>query len=131
MKKFEESGIYVARGCVLLLFLLFSTGIMAQHQKVTIDVKDVGVQDVFKSINRQTGLDFVYGALQLKELGTVTLQMRDVAVEEVMAKLFAGTRFEYKFEMKSIIIKEKGKRFSLGWRSRLSCFLLSGWKRWR
>ncbi|MBC5622849.1 MULTISPECIES: SusC/RagA family TonB-linked outer membrane protein [Butyricimonas] len=110
MKKFEESGIYVARGCVLLLFLLFTTGVMAQHQKVTIDVRDVGVQEVFKSINKQTGLDFVYGALQLKELGTVTLQMRDVTVEEVMAKLFAGTQFEYKFEMKSIVIKKKEKR---------------------
>jgi len=86
MKKFEESGIYVARGCVLLLFLLFTTGVMAQHQKVTIDVRDVGVQEVFKSINKQTGLDFVYGALQLKELGTVTLQMRDVTVEEVMER---------------------------------------------
>ncbi|MFR4037586.1 MAG: carboxypeptidase-like regulatory domain-containing protein, partial [Butyricimonas faecalis] len=98
------------RCCVLLFCLLPSTVVVAQHQKVTIDVKDVGVQEVFRSINEQTGLDFVYGALQLRELGTVTLHLKDVTVEKVLSELFTGTPFEYKFEMKSIVIKKREEK---------------------
>ena len=95
---------------MLLFCLLPSTVVVAQHQKVTIDVKDVGVQEVFRSINEQTGLDFVYGALQLRELGTVTLHLKDVTVEKVLSELFTGTPFEYKFEMKSIVIKKREEK---------------------
>ena len=103
----KERGNSVTRSCVLLFFVLLSTVSMAQQQKVTINVKDVAVQEVFKAINKQTGLDFVYGTLQLSELGKVTLQMRNVTVEKVLSELFAGTLFEYKFEMNSIIIKKR------------------------
>ena len=85
----KERGNSVTRSCVLLFFVLLSTVSMAQQQKVTINVKDVAVQEVFKAINKQTGLDFVYGTLQLSELGKVTLQMRNVTVEKVLSELFA------------------------------------------
>lgn len=106
----KEKWKCVVRCCVLLFCLLPSTVVVAQHQKVTIDVKDVGVQEVFRSINEQTGLDFVYGALQLRELGTVTLHLKDVTVEKVLSELFTGTPFEYKFEMKSIVIKKREEK---------------------
>ena len=52
----------------------------------------------------------MYGALQLRELGTVTLHLKDVTVEKVLSELFTGTPFEYKFEMKSIVIKKREEK---------------------
>lgn len=89
----------------MLLGLPFAAS--AQSQKVTIDVKGVDVQLVFKQIKEQTKLNFVYNADQLREMKSVTLNVKDVTVDSALSKLFAGTPFEYKFEMQSIVIKRK------------------------
>lgn len=94
--------------CVLLGFMLFMPReAVAQQQKVTFHLKSATVQDVFREINRQTGLDFVYSAVQLKEIEPVTLKVKNMVLSEVLEELFKGGYFEYKFEMNSIIIKRK------------------------
>lgn len=86
--------------------LLIPWGVMAQEQKVTIHLKQVKVQEIFKEINKQTGLNFVYSAMQLNEIGMVSLNVKDVTVDFVLKKLFEGKPFTYKFEMQSIIIRK-------------------------
>ena len=104
---------WVTRSCMLLCCLFFMTELMAQQQKVTIDMKNVNIQEVFKGINKQTGLDFVYNTAQLKEIGLVTLQVKDVTVDAALSKLFSGTPFEYRFEMNAILIKKKEEKKQL------------------
>ena len=98
---------WVAKSCLLLCCLFSMTELVAQQQKVTIGMRDVNIQEIFKSINRQTGLDFVYNAVQLKKIGLVSLQVKDVTVDSALSKLFAGTPFEYHFELKTILIKKR------------------------
>ena len=88
---------------LLQIMLLISWDVMAQDQRVTIHLEQVKIQEVFKEINKQTGLDFVYSAMQLNEIGMVSL---DVTVEVALKKLFEGKPFTCKFEMKSIIIRK-------------------------
>ena len=45
---------------LLQIMLLISWDVMAQDQRVTIHLEQVKIQEVFKEINKQTGLDFVY-----------------------------------------------------------------------
>lgn len=91
---------------LLQTMLLYRWGVMAQEQKVTIHLKQVKVQEIFKEINKQTGLNFVYSAMQLNEIGMVSLNVKDVTVDFVLKKLFEGKPFTYKFEMQSIIIRK-------------------------
>lgn len=93
---------------VLLLQMMFLIpwDAVAQNQKVTIHLEQVKVQEVFKEINKQTGLDFVYSAMQLNEIGMVSLNVKDVTVDFALKKLFEGKPFTCKFEMKSIIIRK-------------------------
>ena len=91
---------------LLQIMLLISWDVMAQDQKVTIHLEQVKIQEVFKEINKQTGLDFVYSAMQLNEIGMVSLDVKDVTVEVALKKLFEGKPFTCKFEMKSIIIRK-------------------------
>lgn len=91
---------------LLQIMLLIPWGVMAQEQKVTIHLKQVKVQEIFKEINKQTGLNFVYSAMQLNEIGMVSLNVKDVTVDFVLKKLFEGKPFTYKFEMQSIIIRK-------------------------
>ena len=91
---------------LLQIMLLISWDVMAQDQRVTIHLEQVKIQEVFKEINKQTGLDFVYSAMQLNEIGMVSLDVKDVTVEVALKKLFEGKPFTCKFEMKSIIIRK-------------------------
>ena len=92
--------------CLLAIMLLIPWEVMAQEQRVAIHLEQVKIQDVFKEINKQTGLDFVYSAMQLNEIGMVSLDVKDVTVDVALKKLFEGKPFTYKFEMKSIIIRK-------------------------
>lgn len=91
---------------LLQIFLLVPWGVMALDQKVTIHLEQVKVQEIFKEINKQTGLNFVYSAMQLNEIGMVSLNVKDVTVDFALKKLFEGKPFTYKFEMQSIIIRK-------------------------
>lgn len=94
-------------GLMALMLLGLPFVVSAQNQKVTINVKDVDVQVVFKQIKEQTNLNFVYNADQLKTMQKVTLNVKEVTVDAALTKLFEGSAFEYKFEMQSIVIKKK------------------------
>lgn len=94
-------------GLMALMLLGLPFVVSAQNQKVTINVKDVDVQVVFKQIKEQTNLNFVYNADQLKAMQKVTLNVKEVTVDAALTKLFEGSAFEYKFEMQSIVIKKK------------------------
>lgn len=93
--------------CLMFLPLLAA----AQQQKVTIHVNKGDVQEVFRQIKEQTKLNFVYNAEQLKPLSEVTLNVENVTVDNALKSLFAGTTFEYKFEMQSIVIRKATPRF--------------------
>ena len=73
---------------LLAIMLLIPWEVMAQEQRVAIHLEQVKIQDVFKEINKQTGLDFVYSAMQLNEIGMVSLDVKDVTVDVALKKLF-------------------------------------------
>ena len=100
--------------CLFLLCVVFLPGaVWGQQQKVTLDFKEAKVQDVFKEINRQTGLDFVYNVTQLQEINPVTLQVENVTVEAALTQLLEGTPFEFRFEKSSIVVRRRTEQPSV------------------
>ena len=71
---------------LLAIMLLIPWEVMAQEQRVAIHLEQVKIQDVFKEINKQTGLDFVYSAMQLNEIGMVSLDVKDLTVDVALKK---------------------------------------------
>ena len=94
---------------LLFLLTLFPLWGFAQQQRITINLKNVDIREIFKEINRQTELDFVYGTEELEKMGTVSLQVENETLESVLTKLFKDSAFEYVIKMKSIIIKKRDK----------------------
>lgn len=109
--KSKEAGFLPGRWLfAFVLLCLLPLGVSAQQQKVTIDEKDADISRVFRQIKQQTNLNFVYAPDQLATMPKVTLKMQQATVESVLAKLFGGTSFEYRFEMGAILIKKKEKQ---------------------
>lgn len=91
--------------CVILLMLPFVG--KAQQQKVTVRVTKAGVQEVFRQIKEQTGLNFVYDKEQMTVFPPVTLTMEGGTVDAVLKRVFAGSLFEYTYESSSVVVRKR------------------------
>lgn len=91
--------------CVVLLMLPFVS--RAQQQKVTVRVNKAEVQEVFRQIKEQVGLDFVYNKAQIATFPPVTLNMQGVTVDAVLKRVFEKSSFEYMYENSSVIVRKR------------------------
>ena len=94
-------------GMMLAIWLLLPLVTFAQQQKVNIHVEKGEIQNVFRQIKEQTGLNFIYDEDQVSTLSPVTLNMKDATVESVLKRLFDKTPFEYSYEKLSIVVKKR------------------------
>jgi TonB-dependent starch-binding outer membrane protein SusC len=76
-------------------------------QTITISKKNIPLQEVFRQINRQTGLDFVYDMKVVQRAGKIDLHVKNMEVEEVLKLCFANQPFTFVRLGETIIIRQK------------------------
>lgn len=60
---------------VCFLVLGASASTYSQNQKVTLNLKECSINRLFKEIKKQTGLQFMFNASQMKEISPVDFQV--------------------------------------------------------
>ncbi|MDF2188011.1 SusC/RagA family TonB-linked outer membrane protein [Paraflavitalea sp. CAU 1676] len=96
--------------CTAFLLLVGSLQVAAKgisQERVTISLKNVPVQRVFKEMSRQTNLSILYNETLLKEIKPVTVKVRNATVEEVLNVCLQGSGFTYRVENATILIEQK------------------------
>lgn len=94
---------------VAFLFLL-SANIFAQEIKVTINVKNASLREVFNAIEKQTPYRFSYRDVVVDTLKDVTISQTNVTVPIVLDEALSGKNLEYNIvSQKSIVISPKRK----------------------
>jgi len=78
-----------------------------EAQTVTISQRNISLQQVFKEINRQTGLDVVYDMQVVKQAGKIDLHVKNMEVADVLKLCFAGKPFSFVKMGETIVVKEK------------------------
>jgi TonB-linked SusC/RagA family outer membrane protein len=74
--------------------ILMATG--SKAQEMNLNVVKVSVKDVFKRIERQANVTFVYDEQVIDNLPTVTLHVKNEQLADVIAELKDQTKLEYK-----------------------------------
>lgn len=74
---------------------LFASKVEAQQNKVTIQVKDVEIEQVITELRQQTGLRFFYSMDKLKAVGKISVDVKEGDVTEVLNTIFKGTDLTY------------------------------------
>jgi len=94
----------------LTIFLLIAGSLAVQAsgyaQKVTLSVRNAGVESVCLDIKKQSGFFFLYDAAVLKKSGTVSLELKNIDLTEALKQLTLGRSLEYKIIDKTVIISE-------------------------
>jgi TonB-dependent starch-binding outer membrane protein SusC len=96
----------------LTIAFLFLTSVQVyavggDAQTVSISKKNVPLQEVFRQINRQTGLEFVYDMKVVQRAGNVDLNVKNMDVGDVLKLCFANQPFTFVRMGETIVIKEK------------------------
>jgi TonB-linked SusC/RagA family outer membrane protein len=87
--------------------LQVSAGGFAQ---VTLSMKDVPLREVLKEIQRQSGRDFLYTHERVEEAGKVSVEIRDLDLEEAMKECLKNTSLTYIIADNAVIIQAAVQR---------------------
>jgi TonB-linked SusC/RagA family outer membrane protein len=97
-----------------MLFFLLTCGMLqvharafAQHEKVSVRIENVSLKVLFKELERQTGVDFLYNHRLVESRGKVNVTASDKELSRVLDELFPALGLEYLFRDNVIIVREE------------------------
>jgi TonB-linked SusC/RagA family outer membrane protein len=89
---------------IILGTLQVSAG--ANAQKVTLHEKDVPLSKVFREIRKQTGYDFFFDAAVIRQAGPVSIDVKDMSLQDALTYCFKNTSLSFHIANNSIVVKE-------------------------
>jgi TonB-dependent starch-binding outer membrane protein SusC len=94
---------------IIILTACLQVSAKGYSQKITLSVKDAPLEQVFKSIEKQSGFYFNYVHEMIKKAQPVTIEVKDATLEEVLVTCFKGQPLDYTVVGgdKIVIIKER------------------------
>lgn len=91
---------------VLLLAASLQVSATSVGQTVTLSEKHASLQKIFREINRQTGYQFFYEDLSVKNLRKVDINVTNASVTDVLAECFKGQKIAYAIVGKVIVLRQ-------------------------
>jgi TonB-linked SusC/RagA family outer membrane protein len=92
---------------VLLLTASLQLAARTHGQTVTLKLRDAPMKEVFRQIQKQTGLDVLIDEALLKKAGRVTLDVRNMEVNDVLDLCLKNEPLSYKIIDGRIVVKQK------------------------
>lgn len=89
---------------LLVVFTTLQSFSGSYSQKVTLTLKDVYLDKVFREIQRQTDYLFLYTGEEVKKAGKISIVVKEVTVEEALKKSLATTGFSFRIVDKTIVL---------------------------
>ncbi len=95
----------------VILTLVFTLNLSAKSfsQSVTIKGKRLALYDVFNSISRQTGYEFIYDEKLLQKAAPVNLNLEAAPLTDVLNACLNNKLFSYSIVDKTIVVSPKSK----------------------
>lgn len=93
---------------ILFLGMCFSISAQAQNPrktKVTLDLKDVTLNEVITELKKQTNYDFFYNSEQLKAKGKIAVKAVNKEVKQLFDEILPGLELEYSIQQNLISIR--------------------------
>lgn len=92
---------------VLLLSAALQVSANNYAQKVTLSYKNAPVKKVFREIIRQTGISIIYNEQTFRKLPPITIQVKDVPLEDVLRMCISDQGFRYEIVNNSVVISKR------------------------
>lgn len=102
-----------ARGALLIMkftafFIVcasFTVSAKTYSQQVTLSLQNASIETAFTEIKKQTGFNFLYGSKVLQLAKPVTLEVKNVSLEQALQQCFKDQLLTYSLVEKTIVVK--------------------------
>jgi len=81
-------------------------------QKVSLNVKNVSLKEVFKLLTDQSDYDFVFSTTMLSDNNNITISTKNEPILSVLSKVLEGQNLSYVVKDKAIIVIKKEQTFA-------------------
>lgn len=78
--------------------------------RISITLKDATLEKVFTEIEKRSGFAVFYNAEVLRTAGTVSIDIKDAGIEEVMQRCLQGLPLEFTVQEKTIFVKKEARK---------------------
>ncbi len=92
---------------IFIFVALIQLSAKAYSQQVSLSFKNAGLSEIFSSINAQTGSQFFYKDDLLAKAGKITINVKNISIEDALALCFKNTPLTFSMVDKTIVVKEK------------------------
>lgn len=94
---------------VILLFLGFlQVSADGFSQRITLSEKNTSFNNLFESIKKQSGYTFFYNNKLIKEEGKISVELKNVTLDEALSRILKDRPFSYMIMNKTVVIRKKG-----------------------
>ena len=97
--------------CFLFLLAAMTVSASTKAQKITLSEKNAPLKQVLEKIRRQSGYDIVGNAKLITGARPVTIELKEVAIEQVLKMVFADQELLYEIDNKTVLVKKKESSF--------------------
>lgn len=95
---------------LLSLLFFFYVHVFAQEKRVTIDMENASLREIFNSIEKQTTYRFSYRDVVVDTLKNISISKANVSVSSILEEALAGRNLDFNIvSPKSIVISDKQK----------------------
>ncbi len=92
----------------LMLFLAFmQVSASTFAQKVTLSERNASLTTIFEHIRNQTGYDFAYTTATVQAAKSVTIDVKNMELDEVLKIVFDNQPLDHKIDNKSVVVSRK------------------------
>src|ERR1700712_336664 len=96
----------------LMLFLaLMQASASTLAQKVTLSERNASLTNIFLQIRNQTGYDFAYTTTTIQVARPVTINVKNMELNDVLKMVFNDQPLDYKVDYKSVSVTKKEPSF--------------------
>jgi len=92
---------------VLMCAFCMQLSAKTSAQKITLNEKNVSLQQVFVELHKQTGFQFFYNDELLDKAGKIDINVRDASLEEALNVCFKNLPYTFEIIEKAVVVKEK------------------------
>ncbi|RDC58588.1 SusC/RagA family TonB-linked outer membrane protein [Pedobacter chinensis] len=92
---------------ILLLTVLCQVRASVYSQNITLNYKNVSMDAIFKSIEKQSEYVFLYDNLELTKAQKISIDVKNASIDQVLDLCFKDQPLSYKIFEKTIVLKKK------------------------
>lgn len=89
---------------------IMHVGAAANAQNISLNFRQAKMEDVFRSIKKQCGYQFLYNNSELKKARPVSVTIKNVKLSDALEAVFEEQPLDYQILDKTIVIKERAAK---------------------